>query len=87
MARSSSDTFLIIAIVILSLTLLIGIILAFVFNKEAKDCQNNESPYCLTGNCPAASSACDNMPFKIVGGQTLCKGSILSNPKVPLVQL
>ena len=59
--------------------------MVIVFEKQYKTCKTDESPLCITGNCPAVSSICKNIPFKILDGKTTCKNSLLNQQYVPLI--
>jgi len=67
------------------LVIIIGLILVFVYEKKYNDCKNNESPLCLTGNCPAQVDFCGASPFKYVNGDLKCKYAIFQNPSVPSI--
>jgi hypothetical protein len=80
--NKTNDVGLKVGIVIMGFLILIGIILIVVFEKQYSDCRNNESPLCLSGNCPASSgtdadgNSCSNQPFLVVNGQIECKPPI-----------
>lgn len=88
--NKAQDTGLKIIIIIFGLLFIIGCILLYVFEKHYRDCKNNENPLCLTGNCPAASSVCQNAPFKQItetdttGYQ--CKSSLVNQQNIPAAQ-
>lgn len=88
--NKSSDTGLKIILIIMGLLFVIGLILVYVFEKHYSDCKTLESPLCLTGNCPAASNACGNGPFKIInsGGTTgyQCKRALVNQQTIPSAQ-
>ena len=86
--NKSSDTGLKIILIILGLLFVIGIVLLIVFERHYNDCKNLESPLCLTGNCPAQSSACGNQPFKknSDGSGYVCKPPIVGQQFIPRAQ-
>jgi hypothetical protein len=66
--------------VALGFLLLGGIIYWLLEDKALKNCENKESPLCLTGSCPATTDTCLNKPFKVNSdGSLTCKNSIVSN--------
>lgn len=89
--NKAQDTGLKIILVILGLIFLVGCVLLYVFEKHHSDCKNNESPLCLTGNCPASSSNCGNAPFRTIAGEGTsgfqCKSSLMNQQDVPLASL
>lgn len=60
-------------IVALTLLLAVGVIMWIVWDKGLRDCEKGESPLCLTGTCPSATTVgpngqgngCGLSPFKI----------------------
>ena len=85
MIPKQSNTGAIVIVVILIILIVVGIVLIIVFQGQYNNCKDKESPLCLTGNCPAATDACGNSPFKFVDGQIVCKNSIFPASKVPTV--
>jgi len=83
--NKAQDVPLKVALIFLVLLAVVGIILVFVFEKQYSSCKNSESPLCITGNCPASSSNCQNIPFKIENGKTICKSSLLNQQDIPRV--
>lgn len=68
------------ACIALGILLIVGIILWIVQDSNLRKCENNESPLCLSGSCPATTDTCLNKPFKVNSDGTLtCKNSIVSN--------
>ncbi len=60
-------------IIILFITLAVGVVMWIVWEKGVSDCEKKESPLCLTGTCPSATSTgpngngngCGLSPFKV----------------------
>ena len=83
--NKTQDVPLKVVLVFLILLAIIGIILVVVFEKQYSNCKDNESPLCITGNCPASSSICKAIPFKVLDGKTICKTSLLNQQDIPLI--
>jgi hypothetical protein len=65
-------------IIILGIVVAVGVVLWIIWDKGVRDCENNESPLCLTGTCPAKTDSCVLSPFKIQNGNIVCKSSIIN---------
>ncbi len=60
-------------IIVLGIVVAVGVVLWIVWDKGVRDCENNESPLCLTGTCPATTTTgpngngngCGLSPFKV----------------------
>ena len=75
--KSLNRTFTII-IIILSIILVIGIVLAIIFYLEYDNAVKSESPLCLTGSCAETSENCGYIPFKYEDGKFTCKTSLFT---------
>lgn len=73
-------------IIILAIVLAVGITMWLVWEKGVSDCEKGESPLCLTGTCPSATTGCGLSPFKVdssgkaittSNGSLICKSSII----------
>ena len=74
---SGIDIFTIVA---LSLLLVAGIVYWITEDKARSKCENNESPLCISGSCPATTDDCGNAPFKVnPDGSLTCKAPITQN--------
>ena len=76
--KSLNRTFTII-IIILSIILVIGIVLAIIFYIEYDNAVKDESPLCLTGSCAETSKACGLIPFTYENGQFICKSDLFTS--------
>jgi hypothetical protein len=75
MAKNNPLDYIVVGL--LSALWIAGIAYWVVEDKAKKDCENKESPLCISGSCPATTDTCGNAPFKVNSdGSLTCKAPI-----------